>query len=194
MEKKKFFMIIMDGFGIGEDNEYNATKIANTPNLDRIRKNSLYSQLSASGHDVGLPKGIMGNSEVGHMNIGAGRIVYQDIVLIDLDWMGWDVAVRMGGVKAYPLIFGPIYKKGIWSGQKLRNVFSKALPGFSNPVNHAKKNFVGHGVGVFTTVAPHFPFKQQIGIFPFIKSHVETRWTTTDLLHAFISPAVLTLP
>ncbi|MFC1562837.1 2,3-bisphosphoglycerate-independent phosphoglycerate mutase [candidate division KSB1 bacterium] len=83
MEPKKVFFIIMDGFGIGEDNEYNATKVANTPNLDKIRENSLYTQLSASGTDVGLPKGIMGNSEVGHLNIGAGRIVYQDIVKID---------------------------------------------------------------------------------------------------------------
>ena len=83
METKRVFLIIMDGYGIGEDNEFNATKVASTPNLDRIRENCLYSQLSASGFDVGLPDGIMGNSEVGHLNISAGRIVYQDIVMID---------------------------------------------------------------------------------------------------------------
>jgi len=83
MEKRKVFLIIMDGFGIKEEKEYNAVKLAKTPNIDRFREIGLYTTLGASGLDVGLPEGIMGNSEVGHLNIGAGRIVYQDIVRID---------------------------------------------------------------------------------------------------------------
>ena len=83
MERRKVFLIIMDGFGIKEEKEYNAVKLAKTPNIDRFREIGLYTTLGASGFDVGLPEGIMGNSEVGHLNIGAGRIVYQDLVRID---------------------------------------------------------------------------------------------------------------
>ena len=83
MEKRKVFLIIMDGFGIKEEKEYNAVKLAKKPNIDRFCEIGLFTTLGASGLDVGLPEGIMGNSEVGHLNIGGGRIVYQDIVRID---------------------------------------------------------------------------------------------------------------
>ena len=74
---KKAALIIMDGFGIAAPTAGNAIAQANTPNLDRLFSEYPCSQLSASGLDVGLPEGQMGNSEVGHTNIGAGRVVFQ---------------------------------------------------------------------------------------------------------------------
>ena len=81
--KKPVILIIMDGFGIREDTDYNAVAQANTPNLDSLFSDYPYCKLKASGVDVGLPKGQMGNSEVGHMNLGAGRIVYQDYTRVN---------------------------------------------------------------------------------------------------------------
>lgn len=75
-------LIILDGWGLGEDYEGNAIKRAKTPNFDVLMRKYPNTVLSASGYDVGLPKGQMGNSEVGHLNIGAGRIVYQDFTRI----------------------------------------------------------------------------------------------------------------
>lgn len=77
-------LVILDGWGINESCENNAACQANTPILDRLREEFPISRLSASGQDVGLPAGQMGNSEVGHMNIGAGRIIYQDLSRISL--------------------------------------------------------------------------------------------------------------
>ena len=79
---KPVALIIMDGFGLRDNPEANAVKIAKTPNLDRIFASYPFVSGSASGLDVGLPAGQMGNSEVGHLNMGAGRIVYQDLTKI----------------------------------------------------------------------------------------------------------------
>jgi 2,3-bisphosphoglycerate-independent phosphoglycerate mutase len=75
----------LDGFGINPRKEFNAIANASTPNLDALLRNYPNSRLSMSGVDVGLPAGQMGNSEVGHMILGAGRIVYQDLTLIHRD-------------------------------------------------------------------------------------------------------------
>lgn len=75
----KCVLVIMDGFGIAPASGGNAVSLADTPNLDRIFAENACTQLSASGLDVGLPEGQMGNSEVGHTNIGAGRVVFQDL-------------------------------------------------------------------------------------------------------------------
>ncbi len=72
----------MDGFGFNPDKNGNAIDSANTPRLDRIFKECPTTQIGASGMDVGLPEGQMGNSEVGHTNIGAGRVVYQELTRI----------------------------------------------------------------------------------------------------------------
>ncbi len=82
MAKKPFALIIMDGWGDNPVREFNAVANANTPNLDALAKNYASTDIQASGIDVGLPDGQMGNSEVGHTNIGAGRIVYQDLTKI----------------------------------------------------------------------------------------------------------------
>ena len=82
MEKKTTMLMILDGFGINEKVEGNAVKLANIPNLNRILKQYPNTIIHTSGLDVGLPEGQMGNSEVGHTNIGAGRIVYQELTRI----------------------------------------------------------------------------------------------------------------
>lgn len=79
MAKRPVMLIILDGWGIGDDYPGNAIKLANTPNFDRLMSQNPNSTLDASGLEVGLPKGQMGNSEVGHLNIGAGRVVYQEL-------------------------------------------------------------------------------------------------------------------
>ena len=79
---KRVILCIMDGIGIRKEEHGNAVRIANTKNLDMLLEKYPHSLLEASGNMVGLPKGQMGNSEVGHTNIGAGRIVYQPLELI----------------------------------------------------------------------------------------------------------------
>ena len=79
MAGKSVILCIMDGFGTGKDYDFNAVTRAEKPNIDGLFENYPSSQLVCSGFDVGLPENTMGNSEVGHLNIGAGRIVFQDI-------------------------------------------------------------------------------------------------------------------
>ena len=79
MNKTPTTLIIMDGFGLAPASDDNAVTLANTPVLDRLFKEYANTTLSASGLDVGLPAGQMGNSEVGHTNIGGGRVVFQDL-------------------------------------------------------------------------------------------------------------------
>ncbi len=80
---KKVLLMILDGWGIATDSSVSAIDKANTPFVDSLYDNYPHSRLEASGLAVGLPDGQMGNSEVGHMNIGAGRVVYQDLVKIN---------------------------------------------------------------------------------------------------------------
>ena len=80
--KKPLALIIMDGFGLRKETEGNAIAAAKHPNLDRLWAACPHTQIGASGMDVGLPDGQMGNSEVGHTNMGAGRIVYQELTRI----------------------------------------------------------------------------------------------------------------
>ena len=82
--KKPLILMILDGFGCGKKGEEaaNAILAANTPNIDKLFAENALTQIGASGMDVGLPDGQMGNSEVGHTNIGAGRIVYQELTRI----------------------------------------------------------------------------------------------------------------
>ncbi|MBE6732627.1 MAG: 2,3-bisphosphoglycerate-independent phosphoglycerate mutase [Ruminococcaceae bacterium] len=80
--KKPVVLCIMDGFGIRDVKEGNAIEAANTPNLTKFFNENPFTTIGASGLDVGLPDGQMGNSEVGHTNIGAGRVVYQMLVKI----------------------------------------------------------------------------------------------------------------
>ena len=81
-QKQTTTLIILDGFGHREETENNAIALANTPHIDRLRDGP-WGLISGSGLDVGLPAGQMGNSEVGHMNLGAGRVVHQDFTRIN---------------------------------------------------------------------------------------------------------------
>ncbi|MFA5503495.1 MAG: 2,3-bisphosphoglycerate-independent phosphoglycerate mutase, partial [Bacilli bacterium] len=80
---KPIILCIMDGYGLRKETNGNAVIEAKKPNLDYFFANYAYTTIDASGEAVGLPEGQMGNSEVGHLNIGAGRIVYQSLTLIN---------------------------------------------------------------------------------------------------------------
>ncbi|MFZ4102878.1 MAG: 2,3-bisphosphoglycerate-independent phosphoglycerate mutase, partial [Sphingobacterium thalpophilum] len=79
MENKKAILLILDGWGYGKHDKSDAVSVARTPFFDQLIKNHPNSKLQASGESVGLPAGQMGNSEVGHMNLGAGRVIYQEL-------------------------------------------------------------------------------------------------------------------
>lgn len=82
MTKKPVMLMILDGFGIAPKQDGNAVEAAIKPNYDKYFSNYPHTQLHASGMEVGLPTGQMGNSEVGHLNIGAGRVIYQELTRI----------------------------------------------------------------------------------------------------------------
>ncbi|MCF8226081.1 MAG: 2,3-bisphosphoglycerate-independent phosphoglycerate mutase [Bacteroidales bacterium] len=81
--RKKTLLMILDGWGIGKGDKTDVISSVQTPNMDHLQEKYPTSRLHASGENVGLPEGQMGNSEVGHLNLGAGRIVYQDLVKIN---------------------------------------------------------------------------------------------------------------
>ncbi|MBU6398509.1 MAG: 2,3-bisphosphoglycerate-independent phosphoglycerate mutase, partial [Rhodospirillales bacterium] len=83
MPKKPVMLVILDGFGWREQTQDNAVALARKPNFDRLWATCPHAFLRTSGRVVGLPAGQMGNSEVGHLNIGAGRVVIQDLPRID---------------------------------------------------------------------------------------------------------------
>lgn len=98
-------LIVLDGWGVGDDVPHNAIHTARTPTWDRLWSSPSRTLLSASGASVGLPEGQMGNSEVGHMNLGAGRVVYQELTRIDH-------AIESGDFDANPILNGVIEASG----------------------------------------------------------------------------------
>ncbi len=98
---KKALLMILDGWGIGSQAKGDVIFNTPTPNLDKLTAENPHSQLLTSGEDVGLPDGQMGNSEVGHLNIGAGRIVYQDLVKINRACADNSILENPGIVSAY---------------------------------------------------------------------------------------------
>ena len=95
-------LLILDGWGIAppdpQADKGDAPLIAVTPNIDALLKKYSHSRLTASGRAVGLPEGYMGNSEVGHLNIGAGRVVYQDMTRIDIVNARSTILVKLSGI------------------------------------------------------------------------------------------------
>ena len=82
--EKRVLLCIMDGWGISTGSDkYDATKLANPVNVPKLEQEEKFVHIKADGENVGLPAGQMGNSEVGHLNLGAGRIVYQDLSKIN---------------------------------------------------------------------------------------------------------------
>ncbi len=84
MRSNNVLLMILDGYGLRDELPYNATKQAKTPFINSLFRERPHTALDCHGREVGLPSGVMGNSEVGHLNIGAGRVVMQDLVRIDL--------------------------------------------------------------------------------------------------------------
>ncbi len=95
--RKKVLLTILDGWGIGDGSQSDVISVANTPYWDQLIANYPNSKLLTCGENVGLPDGQMGNSEVGHLNIGAGRIVYQDLVKINKE-------IREGKIDKNPVL------------------------------------------------------------------------------------------
>lgn len=128
MEKRFCALIIMDGLGIRDDKTCNAVAISGTPNLNKLKDIYPNTTIGASGEDVGLPNGQMGNSEVGHLNIGAGRIVNQEITKIDK-------AVRDGSFFFNPAIAGAI-KNAKQNSGRLHLVGLLSDGGVHSHINH----------------------------------------------------------
>lgn len=103
MKKRTVCLIIRDGWGKGENNEANAIFMAKTPHTDHYEANYPTTLLSSSGESVGLPAGYQGNSEVGHLNIGAGRVVYQSLTRIDKSIRDGDFFTNEAFIKALSL-------------------------------------------------------------------------------------------
>ena len=101
MATKKAMLVILDGWGIGNKQKSDVIYNTETPYWDYLLKTYPHSQLQASGENVGLPDGQMGNSEVGHLNIGAGRVVYQDLVKINISCRENTILENPGIKKAY---------------------------------------------------------------------------------------------
>src|SRR5205085_5982345 len=101
MENKKAILIIMDGWGLGKVKSSDAIQHANVPFVSSLYSKYPNSTLITCGEDVGLPEGQMGNSEVGHLNLGAGRIVYQELQRIN-------VAIRNGSFNQNPILLRSI--------------------------------------------------------------------------------------
>ena len=117
-KKTPHVLMILDGFGHREENDDNAIAAANMPNLDQIYQQYPHGLISGSGEDVGLPPGQFGNSEVGHMNLGAGRILYQDSTLISSELESREFyknEALVGAVKAANELGGNVHIMGLLS-------------------------------------------------------------------------------
>src|SRR3954449_8886981 len=102
MQKRRpVMLVVLDGWGWRDDPADNAVRLARTPSFDHLWSTCPHSLLHTSGRDVGLPPGQMGNSEVGHLNIGAGRVVMQDLPRIT-------DAIANGDIKKAPALNGLI--------------------------------------------------------------------------------------
>src|SRR5674476_1070317 len=101
MKNRKTLLMILDGWGIGDGSKADVISQVPTPNLTYYKNNYPNSRLHASGEDVGLPEGQMGNSEVGHLNIGAGRVVYKDLVKINIACRDNSIMKIPGIISAY---------------------------------------------------------------------------------------------
>ena len=127
MQGKKTVLIILDGWGHGDKTKSDAIYHANTPFIDSLYDKHLYCELKTFGEHVGLPEGQMGNSEVGHLNIGAGRIVYQDLAKINLSCEDNSIATKKSLKKVFSYtkqnskslhLIGLVSDGGIHSHQK----------------------------------------------------------------------------
>jgi len=143
MPLKPVVLCILDGWGLCEETENNAPALADTPNFDRIWAGEPHAQLAASGEDVGLPEGQIGNSEVGHTNIGAGRVVWMDLPRINLaieegiffsNPALMDFMARMKASGGTAHLIGLLSPGGVHSHQRHIAVLAQALSAAGIPV------------------------------------------------------------
>lgn len=127
---KKVVLIIMDGWGLGEKSKSNAIYNAKTPFIDELLANYPNSQLLTSGEYVGLPQGQMGNSEVGHINIGAGRIIYQELQRIN-------IAIKSGEMNSNPVL-NELINYSIINNKPLHLAGLVSDGGVHSHINHLK--------------------------------------------------------
>ncbi|MEM0518510.1 2,3-bisphosphoglycerate-independent phosphoglycerate mutase [Aequorivita flava] len=127
---KKVLLMILDGWGITQDPAVSAIAQANTPFIDSLYKKYPHAQLLTHGMNVGLPDGQMGNSEVGHMNLGAGRIVYQDLAKINM-------AVESGTLKSEPEL-EKAFNHAIYHNKKVHFIGLVSNGGVHSHINHLK--------------------------------------------------------
>lgn len=129
MSKKPLMLCILDGFGwVPNKTEGNAIVAAKTPNLDKLFASCPYTTIGASGMDVGLPDGQMGNSEVGHTNIGAGRIVYQELTRITK-------AIQDGSIRSNEAIVNAM-KAAIENGKAIHLMGLLSAGGVHSHIQH----------------------------------------------------------
>ncbi|EFL51943.1 phosphoglycerate mutase, 2,3-bisphosphoglycerate-independent [Solidesulfovibrio fructosivorans JJ]] len=130
MKPTPTLLLILDGWGLAPDGPGNAVTEAGTPTLDRLLAANPSTILACSGRAVGLPDGFMGNSEVGHMNIGAGRVVYQDMTRIDM-------AVEEGNLAANPVL-ADLAKASLAAGGRVHLMGLVSDGGVHSHVRHLK--------------------------------------------------------
>ncbi|MDR0414433.1 MAG: 2,3-bisphosphoglycerate-independent phosphoglycerate mutase [Prevotellaceae bacterium] len=128
MSKKKVLLMILDGWGNGRHDRTNAIYTAGAPNMERLAGAYPSSELLACGENVGLPDGQMGNSEVGHLNIGAGRVVYQDLVKIN-------IACRDGSIAQNPEV-AAAFQNATRSGGQLHFMGLVSDGGVHSSIDH----------------------------------------------------------
>jgi 2,3-bisphosphoglycerate-independent phosphoglycerate mutase len=126
--KKTYAIVIMDGFGLRSEKSGNAIVPENIPNVSRLMKEYPFESIGASGMDVGLPDGQMGNSEVGHTNIGAGRVVYQELTRITKE-------IRDGSFFQNPALLGAV-KNALEKGTKLHLIGLVSDGGVHSHIDH----------------------------------------------------------
>ena len=148
---KKALLMILDGWGIGKHGKGDVIYNTPTPYLDYLTAVSAHSQLQASGENVGLPDGQMGNSEVGHLNIGAGRVVYQDLVKINRACADGSILKNEGVVAAYS------YAKQ--SGKKLHLMGLTSTGGVHSSLDHLFK---------FIAIGKEYGLKDQVFVHCFM--------------------------
>jgi 2,3-bisphosphoglycerate-independent phosphoglycerate mutase len=137
-------LVILDGYGVNENQNKNAIKDASTPNLDKLFTHSPFTLIEAGGTSVGLPKGVVGNSEVGHMNLGAGRPIRQDLVRIN-------ESIEQGKFKDLPLL-KELRKKAIEGSGRIHIMGLLSDGGVHSHINHIKetaKALQSEGIEIF---------------------------------------------
>lgn len=204
MNKKPVVLCILDGFGIYQPYPGNAIALANTPVMDKLLQKYPHTSMAASGNAVGLPAGQMGNSEVGHLTIGAGRVVYTGLSLINKDLTDNQYQNKVGFLKIFELVkqrqsqlhvMGLISNGGVHSHQqhliaflnlaKKHNV-SYVLHGFSDG-RDVKPNSAVHDFATVDQVVQATNGKWGVIAGRYYAMDRDCRWERTELVYQAIT-------